>query len=117
MNRDSLMEAAFEESKSEMKSDIIFEGDEDLYNNFQRLYYKIGEVPTGSVVLDDGKIEDYSFQSLRDSNTQMKSELEKINLFWTEVNNGSPGNRKDQFLRYFDHFFRKIDSNTCKDRR
>ena len=44
VNRDALIEAAFEESKKEIESDLIFTGQEDALGNLRRLHFRIDPI-------------------------------------------------------------------------
>ncbi|MDP6179205.1 MAG: transglycosylase domain-containing protein, partial [Desulfatiglandales bacterium] len=78
VNGDALMEAAFEESKKEIKSDLIFGGHEYALTNLNRLHFN---VDTGNLDLqnpDEFQISRLSFQRLRKLNFEMKRKLKKI---------------------------------------
>ncbi|MBW1704858.1 MAG: transglycosylase domain-containing protein [Deltaproteobacteria bacterium] len=71
VNREALMEAAFEQSKKEIESDIIFGGHEGILDNLKRLHFSI-----------DGKrpeqILRFSFKRLQGLNLKMKEAHEMM---------------------------------------
>ncbi len=78
VNQAALMEAAFEESKREIESDLIFSGFEDALDNLHRLHFKIN-----NGVLDLRNNEDYqiyrrNFQRLKELQINMKKYFNKI---------------------------------------
>ncbi|MCP4681651.1 MAG: hypothetical protein GY864_04905 [Desulfobacterales bacterium] len=71
VNDRALMEAAFEEAKREVESDIIFGGDEDILNNLRRLQYNIRE----GLDVEESKrrrIRRFSYKGLNELNQRMK---------------------------------------------
>jgi membrane peptidoglycan carboxypeptidase len=83
VNREALMEAAFEESKKEIESDIIFSGLEDALDNLDRLHF---ELDTNNLNLEEYNQDEISrlyflglgYQRLRSLNFEMKRRFEKI---------------------------------------
>jgi hypothetical protein len=72
------MEAAFEEAKKEIESDLIFIGHEDALENVNRLHFNI---ETGKLNLKDpheSQINSLSYQRLRTLNFEMKRSFKRL---------------------------------------
>jgi membrane peptidoglycan carboxypeptidase len=109
VNRKALMEAAFEESKKEIESDIIFSGLEDALDNLNRLHF---ELDTNKLNLEDYNQDEISrlnflglgYQRLRSLNFEMKRGFEKIrHLSDLYAKKEDPDLREElsEALRYF----------------
>ncbi|MCD6298725.1 MAG: hypothetical protein J7M30_16390, partial [Deltaproteobacteria bacterium] len=78
VNREALMEAAFEQSKKEIESDVIFGGHEEILENLRRLHFSIDgkrpemEGPEGQKILR------FSFKRLQGLNLKMKEAYEMV---------------------------------------
>jgi membrane peptidoglycan carboxypeptidase len=78
VNTGALMEAAFEEAKKEIESDLIFIGHEDALENVNRLHFNI---ETGKLNLKDpheSQINSLSYQRLRTLNFEMKRSFKRL---------------------------------------
>lgn len=78
VNREALLEAAFEQAKKEVEPDIIFSGKEDMLETMHRLHYRIPE--TASSQLDVGKD-----QILRLDYTRLNGLNLEMKRHWTEL--------------------------------
>jgi membrane peptidoglycan carboxypeptidase len=82
VNREALMEAAFEESKKEIESDIIFSGLEDALDNVNRLHFRLDTDKLNLEEYDHDEISrlyllGLSYQRLQSLNFEMKRRLKK----------------------------------------
>lgn len=78
VDREAILEAAFEESKKEIVSDLIFAGHDDALENLQRLHFR---VEPGDLDLKDPEellIYRLSFQRLQSIQFEMKRRLQSI---------------------------------------
>ena len=111
VNSAAIKEAAFEESKKEVETDVIFDGQEGIINNIKRLHY----------ILDKDKIYRdkpdkyarhilrFSFHRLRRLNQKMKTQLEAVNQLIQELTRErNPAIRKVLQVRLKD-FYRADD--------
>lgn len=78
VNGDALMEAAFEESKKEIESDLIFKGHEKALLNLTRLHFKVDAENLNLQKQDELLIYRLSFQRLRALNFGMKRKFDRI---------------------------------------
>lgn len=78
VHREALMEGAFEESKKEIESDLIFSGFEDALGNLRRLHFNIDEHKLNLNKGSDIQIARLNFRRLRTLNLRMKKKFKKI---------------------------------------
>ena len=77
VNRDALMEAAFEESKGESEADLIFSGYEEALGYLRRLHFSIDPSRLNEESQDERKLYQLSFQRLQFLNFEMKKTLQQ----------------------------------------
>jgi penicillin-binding protein 1A len=78
VSEEDVREAAFEESKNEIETDLIFSDQEEVLRNVQRLHYK---VDPGNFSVDgemDPTLYRFSFQRFLSLNQSMKMEMQRI---------------------------------------
>jgi membrane peptidoglycan carboxypeptidase len=91
VSNEALMEAAFEESKKEIESDLIFSGHETALNNINRLHFSVDTKELALQNQDEAQIQRRSFQRLRSLNFDMKRKFERItHLLNTYKEKGDP---------------------------
>ncbi len=96
VNRKTLMEAAFEESKKEVESDIIFSGHEETLNNLRRLHFNIDSKICKFEGPEERQILRFSFKTLRELNLKMKEHFKKISqLLETFIQNETQGGKEN----------------------
>ena len=78
VNREALMEAAFQEAKKEIESDLIFIGHEDALENVQRLHFDLDITKLNLKDPHESQIGSLSFQRLRTLNFEMKRRFKRI---------------------------------------
>jgi len=78
VNRNTLMEAAFEESKHQVESDIIFEGQEDILDDIRQLHFDLPDNLSEMEELKDQHIVRYDFQRLRRLDLEMRARLGRV---------------------------------------
>jgi membrane peptidoglycan carboxypeptidase len=78
VNTAALMDAAFEQAKKEIESDLIFIGHEDALENVHRLHYKVESAKLNLKDPHESQINSLSFQRLRTLNFEMKRNLKRI---------------------------------------
>lgn len=78
VNREALMEAAFEESKKEIEADLIFGGHEGFLAGLRTLHYRIDAEALDPADKDALKIRRRDFQRLQGLNAEMKRKLKRI---------------------------------------
>jgi penicillin-binding protein 1A len=75
VNENSLREAAFEEAKKDMESDLIFGGDEKAIENLNRLHFDISQEDINSQIKKDVEISRFSFNRLFRMNSDLKKSI------------------------------------------
>ncbi|MBW1796871.1 MAG: transglycosylase domain-containing protein [Deltaproteobacteria bacterium] len=78
VNRKALMEAAFEQSKKEIESDIIFGGHEEILVNLKRLHFSIDSKRPDMKGPEGQQILRFSFSRLRGLSLKMKEAHERM---------------------------------------
>ncbi len=73
-----LMEAAFEEAKKEIESDLIFSGHESALDNLKRLHYSLDVEQLNLALPEEARIYQLSFSRLQSLNAGMKTRLKKL---------------------------------------
>lgn len=77
VNREALMEAAFEEAKDQVETDIIFEGHEDILDDLHRLHFDLAESASDIAKVKSHQIIRYDFQRLRSLDREMRDQLKR----------------------------------------
>ena len=78
VDRDALMEAAFEEAKGESEADLIFSGYEKALDYFRRLHFSIDPTALDTDDPEERQLYHLNFQRLQFLNFEMKRALEQI---------------------------------------
>jgi len=78
INREALMEAAFEESKKEIEPDMIFSGHEDALISLRRLHYSVDTGTLDPKEQDEIRIHRLSFQRLQALNFEMMRQFKRM---------------------------------------
>jgi penicillin-binding protein 1A len=78
VNNEALMEAAFQEAKKEIESDLIFIGHEDALGNVRRLHFNLDTTKLNLKDPQERQISTLSFQRLRTLNFEMKRRFKRI---------------------------------------
>ena len=80
VNRKTLMEAAFDEAKDQVETDIIFEGYEGILDDLHRLHFDLAESASELAKLKTHQIMRYDFQRLRSLDRQMRAQFQRARL-------------------------------------
>lgn len=78
VNREAIMNAAFEEAKKVIKPDLIFEGDERLLENMRRIHFKMDPALVDPSNPDEARISKFDFQRLGKLNVEMIRKLNAL---------------------------------------
>ncbi|MBW1999467.1 MAG: transglycosylase domain-containing protein [Deltaproteobacteria bacterium] len=78
VNRNSIMEAAFEEAKKILEPDVIFEEDEELMENLRRLHFKINPELIDLNNPEEARISRLDFYRLRQVNAEMMRKVQSV---------------------------------------
>ena len=78
VNREAMSEAAFNEAKREIETDLIFMGYEEALKNVRRLHYRVKTSELNLKDPDENFIHRLNFQNLRMLNIGMKADLKKV---------------------------------------
>lgn len=123
VNKEALLEAAFEQSKKEVESDIIFGGFEEILGNVKRLHFDINSEKLDLEEDEKKKILRYNFKRLSELNMRMKDRFYKVTqlvIQCTQDQTPGPRRRLLESLRNFyktevgDHGTRVIYTENAK---
>ncbi len=78
VNQEALMEAAFEDAKKEIESDLIFSGNEAALDNLSRLHFDIDENRLDLKDESDFQISRLGFKRIRSLNYNMKKRFKDL---------------------------------------
>jgi penicillin-binding protein 1A len=78
VNGEAKSEAAFNEAKREIETDLIFMGYEDALRNVRRLHYRVKTSELNLKDPDEDFIQRLDFSNLRISNINMKADLKRV---------------------------------------
>jgi len=111
VNQEVLMEAAFEEAKREIESDLIFSGNEAALDNISRLHFDIDENGLDLKGDSDFQISRLGFKRIRSLNYNMKKRFKDLlQLIEIYKKKGTTDQDLKASLRYF--YYNKIhDTN------
>jgi penicillin-binding protein 1A len=89
VERESIMEAAFEEAKKDIESDLIFSGYEDALDHLRRLHYSIDVEQLSLSNPEDMEIYRLSYPRLQILNSEMKAEIKNVKQLVADYEKGS----------------------------
>lgn len=96
VNRESILDAAFEEAKKDIEPDLIFEGEERLIENIRRIYFRVNPALLDPNDPNEARILGFDFQRLKETNSEM---INKINSL--KSSDGQPHPEAGQGFHYF----------------
>jgi membrane peptidoglycan carboxypeptidase len=102
---EDVREVAFEESKREIETDLIFEDQDEVLGNVQRLHYK---VDPGNFSVDgemDPTLYRFSFQRLLGLNQSMKLEMQRVKEVLNRAEHGADSDLGRLFGSELSHFY------------
>jgi len=111
VDNQALMEAAFEEAKKEVASDIIFGGYEEALPTLGRLHYRIDKQMFSPDRPEEYEIRRLSFTELNSENFEMKERLKRIKeLLYSYTQQEDP--RLEEIIsKELAHFYVKQDTS------
>jgi penicillin-binding protein 1A len=106
INTQALMEAAFEESKKEVESDIIFSGYGEILDNLHRLHFDIDEKNLNLEGLEEKQILRLSFKKLCELNLRMKAESKHVKDLFEQYARDKNAEVEERLSLALRHFYR-----------
>ena len=106
VNREALMEAAFEEARKEMESDLIFGGQEKILKNLKRLHFKIDTSHIKVERPEEKQLLRYSFSRLRDLDRKMREQFQGIPALVDEYAQSKNPIIWQELSQHLRHFYR-----------
>ena len=77
VNREALMEAAFDQAKNQIETDIIFGGRENILDDLHRLHFDLSESIAEMAGLKNHQIMRYDFKRLSTLNREMREQFQR----------------------------------------
>ena len=111
VNKQALMEAAFEESKKEVESDVIFSGYSEILGNLNRLHFDINEKELSLEEPEEQKILRFSFKRLYDLNLRMKDQYEEIRALLDQYSWNRMSDVRTRLSQELRDFYRRDGNN------
>ncbi|MDY7036776.1 MAG: penicillin-binding transpeptidase domain-containing protein [Thermodesulfobacteriota bacterium] len=112
VNNEAIMEAAFEEAKKEIKSDMIFSGHEDALENLSRLHFKIDINHLNLKEKNAFHIYRLGFIRLRSLNFEMKRRFTRIQELLEQYPDNKNPDLKEALFDSLENFYISLNSNT-----
>ncbi|MBW2303092.1 MAG: transglycosylase domain-containing protein [Deltaproteobacteria bacterium] len=101
VDNNSLMEAAFEEAKREIVSDLIFEGQEAVLPHLAKMHFDINPVKLDIRDPVEFGIYRHSFKRLRRLNSEMRKDYTELKILLEARGPGQPGNLSEIMRHFF----------------
>jgi len=112
VNREALTEAAFEEAKRGIESDLIFGGQEETLKNLKRLHFKIDTSYVKTERSDEKQLLRYSFSRLRDLDRKAREQFQEIPVLLDEYSRNKNPTIWQELSEHLRHFYRAEDRGT-----
>lgn len=106
INKQVLMEAAFEESKKEVESDIIFSGYGEILSCLDRLHFDIDEKDLSLEGPEEQQILRFSFKRLCELNFRMKAESKDVQILLEQYSRNENAEVRKRLSHALRHFYR-----------
>jgi penicillin-binding protein 1A len=106
VDRDTLMEAAFEKAKNQVETDVIFSGHESVLRDLNRLYFQLGDISPEMMEAGADAVLRFDYQRLRRLDAQMRTRFRRATQILRA--HGRPTDPEGQRLLSEDlsHFYR-----------
>jgi penicillin-binding protein 1A len=112
VNRGALMEAAFEQSKKEIESDIIFGGHEGILVNLKRLHLSLDGKRPDMKGPEGQKILRFSFKRLQGLNLKMKEAFETMIQLVQQYGQDKTSGNRERISETLRRFYMTRDKDT-----
>jgi membrane peptidoglycan carboxypeptidase len=111
VNREALMEAAFETAKEEVVTDIIFGGYEEAVETLKRLHFDTGDLMSEMEDSRTVEIKRFSFRRLQSLHYRMQEHLRTIEIFLPQYREGGGTGIRDSIGEAVKHFYLHKQAN------
>ena len=113
VNRDALLEAAFEKAKKDVEPDVIFSGSERMLGTLKRLHYGIPEKARKELGAEKDQILRYDFLRLARLNMRMKDAFRKWITRLQDITDVSTAGENTYLMQ---NFYRVVGDDQAKER-
>ena len=108
VNETTLMDAAFEKSKKEIESDIIFGGHEGVLNKLSRMHFDIDAKKLNLRRPEEAQIARFSFTRLQKLNQKMEGAFQKMTRLLELYEQDYSLHLRESLTQLLRHFYRDI---------
>jgi penicillin-binding protein 1A len=105
VNRDAMMEAALDQAKKDIQSDVIFEGHAEILQNLERLQFHVDEEVFKGQDSEIRRIPLFSFKRLRALDSRMKGKLGLITRHLAEQGRERDSGNMERISRLLGNFY------------
>jgi penicillin-binding protein 1A len=111
VEQQNIMEAAFEEAKKDIESDLIFSGYGSDLDIVRRLHYSLDVEQLGLTTPEDMQIYRLSYPRLQILNSEMKAKLKNAKELAADYENNSQPGTDEAIYRELASFYYRMDEN------
>ena len=105
VNTEAMKKAAFEKSKKDIESDIIFGGNPKILNSLKRLHFSLDSEKLNTKNYPERQIRRYCFKRLSNLNRKMKERFQGIAVLLEQYHENGMHNPKDIRPEPLRHFY------------
>ncbi|UCF83897.1 MAG: hypothetical protein JSV50_22535, partial [Desulfobacteraceae bacterium] len=111
VNDETLMDAAFEESRKEVESDVIFGGHEETLNTLNRLHFTIDSQRLDLKKPEEYQISRFSFMRLQKLNKKIEGKFQRIIQLLELYNQNYSLQLRESLTQLLRNFYRDISDD------
>ena len=111
VNEETLMDAAFKESRKEVESDVIFGGHEEILNTLNRLHFNIDSQRLDLKKPEEYQISRFSFMRLQKLNEKMEGKVQRIIQLLELYNQNYSLQLRELLTQLLHNFYRDISND------
>ena len=106
VNNEALLEAAFEQSKKEVESDVIFAGYDEILNNLNRLHFTIDNEKFSIETPEERQILRFNYKALCDLQLRMSEDFQEISRLLEKYAQVPTPETRGALLKSLRHFYK-----------
>jgi penicillin-binding protein 1A len=111
VEQENIMEAAFEEAKKDIESDLIFSGYGSDLDTVRRLHYSLDVDQLSLTIPEDMQIYRLSYPRLQILSSEMKAKLKNVKELAADYEKNSQPSTEEAIIRELASFYWRVDEN------
>jgi penicillin-binding protein 1A len=111
VEQENIMEAAFDEAKKDIESDLIFSGYGSALDTLRRLHYSLDVDQLSLTIPEDMQIYRLSYPRLQILNSEMKAKLQDLKEAAADYDKNSQPGTEETISRELASFYYRLDAN------